>query len=290
MKSRLSELSFNIIMRMISGKRYFGVEVENLEEAKRFRNIISEIFEVSGSSNPGDFLPILQWIDFQGVEKRMLRLMKKSDEFAQGLIDEHRNNKESCSQEQGRTKTMIDNMLSLQESEPENYSDEIIKGLLLTIIVAGTDTSVATTEWTMSLLLNHPEVLKKARVEVDKIVGQNRLVDESGYLNLPYMQSIINESMRLKPAAPLLAPHQSSDDCIIGGYDIPRDTMVLVNAWAIHRDPKMWEDPTSFRPERFEGLDANAYKLIPFGLGRRACPGANLANRGVGLALASLIQ
>ncbi|KAJ9166293.1 hypothetical protein P3X46_021068 [Hevea brasiliensis] len=71
--------------------------------------------------------------------------------------------------------------------------------------------------------------------------------------------------MRLKPAAPLLAPHQSSDDCIIGGYDIPRDTMVLVNAWAIHRDPKMWEDPTSFRPERFEGLDANAYKLIPFG-------------------------
>lgn len=125
-------------------------------------------------------------------------------------------------------------------------------------------------------------MLEKARAEVDEIVGQHRLVNESDCPNLPYLQSIINESMRLKPAAPLLVPHQSSDDCIIGGYDVPRDTMVLVNAWAIHRDLNTWEDPTSFRPERFEGLDGQLYKLIPFGLGRTACPGAGLANRVVG--------
>ncbi|GLT69331.1 hypothetical protein SLA2020_414900 [Shorea laevis] len=92
------------------------------------------------------------------------------------------------------------------------------------------------------------------------------------------------------PAAPLLVPHMSSDDCTVGGYDIPRNTMLLVNAWAIHRDPKVWDDATNFKPERFECGEADAHKLIPFGLGRRACPGAGLAQRTVGLALGSLIQ
>jgi isoflavone 2'-hydroxylase len=92
------------------------------------------------------------------------------------------------------------------------------------------------------------------------------------------------------PCGPLLVPHMSSDDCTVGGYDVPRNTMLLVNAWAIHRDPKVWDDATSFKPERFECGEADAHKLIPFGLGRRACPGAGLAQRTVGLALGSLIQ
>ncbi|KAF2324387.1 hypothetical protein GH714_013438 [Hevea brasiliensis] len=283
MKSKLSELSFNIIMRRISGKRYFG------EESKHIRDIISEIFEMNGSSNPEDFLPFLQWIDFQGIKKRMLRLQKELDEFAQGLIDEHRNHKNSCTQGQGRTKTMIGNMLSLQESEPQNYSDEFIKSLILSIIVAA-DTTVATMEWTMSLLLNHPEVLKKAEAEIRQAIGQDRLVDESDYPNLPYLQSIIKESMRFKTVGPLLIPHAPSKDCIIKGYHVPQGTMLIVNAWAVHMDPKVWEDPTSFKPERFEDLEDEAHKLIPFGLGRRACPGSGLANRVISLALASLIQ
>ena len=162
--------------------------------------------------------------------------------------------------------------------------------MMQTMLAAGTDTSAVTLEWALSLLANHPEVLKKARAELDKIVGQDRLVDESDYSKLPYLQSIISETFRLYPAAPLLVPHESSEDCIIGGYDVPRGTMLMVNAWAIHRDTMVWEDPTSFRPERFEGLNTEAYKLIPFGVGRRACPGAGLANRVVSLALAALIQ
>ncbi|XP_037493819.1 cytochrome P450 81Q32 [Jatropha curcas] len=292
MKSRLSSLSFNIILRMISGKRYFGAEVEILEVAKRFDDILRETAEVNGASNPGDFLPFLQWIDFQGMEKRLLRLQKNWDEFCQGLINEHRNSHNSSSQEQGRSKTFIDKMLYLQESEPESYSDEIIKGFILVMIVAGTDTSALTMEWAMSLLLNHPEALKKARAELDKIIGQDRLVDESDYSKLPYLQSIINETLRLYPVAPLLLPHESSNDCLVGGYYVPRGTMLLANAWAIHRDPTVWNDPTKFRPERFEGLDKDAhkYKFIPFGLGRRVCPGIPLANRVMGLALAALIQ
>ena len=158
------------------------------------------------------------------------------------------------------------------------------------MITAGTDTSSVTIEWAMSLLLNHPTVLKKAQEELDFHVGNDRLVEESDYPKLPYLQGIINETFRLYPAAPLLVAHESSDDCIVGGYDVQRGTMLLVNAWALHRDPKVWEYPTSFKPERYEGVEIEACKFIPFGLGRRACPGAGLANRVVSLTLAALLQ
>ncbi|WCJ35507.1 Cytochrome P450 81Q32 [Euphorbia peplus] len=286
MQSRLSELSFNITMRMISGKRYFGAEVENLEEAKRFRDLLKEFLQVGGTSDPGDFLPFLRWIDYQGAKKRVLRLEKIADELCQGLIDEHRRKRNIG---QG-TDTVIDNMLCLQESEPETYSDDIIKGQILVMVAAGTDTSAAALEWAMSLLLNHPKVLQKARTEVDKVVGKDRLVDESDCSRLTYLNSIINETLRLYPVTPLLVPHESSTDCTIGGYDIPAGTMLLVNAWALHRDPNFWDDPTSFKPERFDGGDTQTYKFVPFGMGRRACPGAGLANRIVTLTLAALIQ
>ncbi|XP_031267250.1 cytochrome P450 81Q32-like isoform X2 [Pistacia vera] len=290
-KSKLFVLSFNIIMRMVSGKRYLGIEIDEPEEAKRLREIVRDIFEVSGASNPGDFLPFLRWLGYQSYEKRVIAVHSKSDGFMQNLIDEHRN-KRNCSAGERRTDTIIDSMLSLQESQPEYYSDEIIKGMIMTLLLAGTDTSAATKEWAISLLLNHPVVLKKARAELDNLVGHDRLVEEPDLAKLHYLQCIINETLRLFPAAPLLVPHESSDFCTIGGYDVPPSTMLFVNAWAIHRDPNVWEDSTSFKPERFEGLEgvSEAYNFIPFGQGRRSCPGAGLANKVMGLTLATLIQ
>ncbi|KAJ0785669.1 putative cytochrome P450 [Helianthus annuus] len=142
----------------------------------------------------------------------------------------------------------------------------------------------------MALLLNHPEVLERARTELDNYIGQERMVEEADLSNLPYIQCIINETLRLFPAGPLLVPHEPSQDCTIGGFDVARGTMVLVNAWAIHRDPMVWDDSLSFKPERFENMANEGYRFIPFGMGRRQCPGSSLANRVMGLALASLIQ
>ncbi|KAH0718663.1 hypothetical protein KY285_014694 [Solanum tuberosum] len=130
-----------------------------------------------------------------------------------------------------------------------------------------------------------PEVLEKARTEIDNHVGKDRLVDEADLPKLKYLQSIISETLRLFPAAPMLLPHESSEDCKVAGFHIPRGTMLLVNAWAIHRDPLHWEDPDSFKLERFEGVEVESWKLLPFGMGRRACPGSGLAQRVVGLAL-----
>lgn len=143
----------------------------------------------------------------------------------------------------------------------------------------------------MSLLLNHPEALTTARAELDKHVGHERLVNEHDLPKLSYLQNIVTETYRLFPAAPLLVPHESSHDCTIGGFDIPRGTMLLVNAWAIHRDPEVWDDATCFKPERFEGKKRDeGYKLVTFGAGRRQCPGISLANKVICLSLAGLIQ
>ncbi|XP_028777206.1 cytochrome P450 81E8-like isoform X3 [Neltuma alba] len=284
MKPRFSEMTFNTMMRMISGKRYWGDdhEVGDVEEARKFREMIKELVTFGGANNPADFLPILRWFDYDHLESRLKGFAKRSDGFLQGLIDEHRNAKEKAN-------TMIDHLLSLQESQPEYYTDQIIKGLALVMLLAGTDTSATTLEWAMTCLLNNPHVLEKAKKEIDTQIGNERLIDEPDMSKLPYLQNIISETLRLHPAAPLLVPHEASNDCTIAGYNVPRGTMVLINAWAIHRDPQLWSDPTGFMPERFE-KEGEANKLIPFGLGRRACPGSGLAQRTVGLTLGLLIQ
>lgn len=292
MRPRIQGLSFNILMRIIAGKRFYGSDVEDFEEANKFKDVIREVFEVSAASNPNDYFKILQWIDFQGYEKRLSKLQHKSDTFSQNLIDEIKSKRSSSSSNEGKSKTFIDAMLSLQDSEPDYYTDDIIKGNILTLLQAGTDTSSVTIEWAVSLLLNHPKVLKRARADIDKNIGHERLVQETDLPNLPYIQCIINETLRLFPAGPLLVPHEPSEACIIGGFDVARGTIVMVNAWAIHRDPMIWDDPLSFKPERFEkmGNVNEGCRFIPFGMGRRQCPGSGLANRVVGMALASLIQ
>lgn len=161
------------------------------------------------------------------------------------------------------------------------------------MLSAGTDTSASTMEWAMSLLLNNPEALIKARAEIDSQVGHSRLVEDSDLPHLPYLQGVMKETFRICPVGPMLVPHESSAGCTVGGYRVPGGTMLLVNMWAIHRDPKLWGDPMKFKPERFvdfQGEKEGSFVLMPFGYGRRGCPGENLALRVVGLTLASLIQ
>ncbi|XXG85949.1 hypothetical protein AAC387_Pa11g0943 [Persea americana] len=295
LKLMLFDLVFNIMMKTISGEQYFGEGMEDVKEVKQFQQIVEETFALSGASNLLDFLPVLNWVDFCGIRKRLERLQTKRDELLQNLIEERKKMRSTMccgdeEEEQGK-KTLIDVLLSLQESDPEYYTDQIIKGILVMMFTAGTDTTAVTMEWVMSLMLNHPEVLEKARAELDMHVRHGHLLDEAALPKLHYLNNIIHETLRLCPAAPLLAPHESSEDCTVAGFDVPRGTMLLVNAWAIHRDPKVWVDPTRFMPERFEGGGGKQGAMfVPFGLGRRGCPGATLAMRVIGLVLGTLIQ
>ena len=164
--------------------------------------------------------------------------------------------------------------------------------MLQMMFIAGTETTATTMEWVMSLLLNHPEVLQKVKAEIDRQVGCEHLINDLDLAKLPYLHCVINETLILYPTAPLLLPHCSSADCIVGGFHIPQGTILLVNAWSKHRDPKLWEEPTKFKPERFEEINGErvGFKFFPFGIGRRACPGDGMAMRVMSLALGAFIQ
>ncbi|PIA33012.1 hypothetical protein AQUCO_04200037v1 [Aquilegia coerulea] len=292
-KTMFFELTLNVLMRMIAGKRYYGENLMgHLDEAKRFQAIVTESFNLIGMPNLADFLPFLRRFDIQGLEKRMVKSGKDRDSFMQKLIDEHRENKHTTTNDNVQEKkTMIHVLLLQQKTDPEYYTDEIIKGIITALLTAGTDTSSLTMAWTFSLLLNHPEFLKKARDEIDVQVGQERFLEESDLPKLPYLNNIINETLRLYPTVPINF-HESSKDCTVGGFHVPSNTMLLMNLWAVHRNPNVWVEPTIFNPERFEGIEKekDGFKFMPFGSGRRRCPGEGLATRMVGLTLGSLIQ
>ncbi|KAI4322896.1 hypothetical protein L6164_022547 [Bauhinia variegata] len=292
LRQRFINLVFDVTLRMISGKRYYGTDVVS-QEAQEFKSLMDDVFELL---NPcvNDLFPVLQRIDFLGMEKKMRKVMKKLDNFVQNLLEEHRTKRSSSSTEV-KDMTMIDVMLSLQESDPKFCTDETIKGVTMAVLAAGTETSATTMEWALANLLNHPEAMNKVKAEIDSHVGQERLLEESDIPKLTYLQNIILETLRLYPAGALGVPHVSSKDCTVSGYHVPKGTMLMVNLWALHRDPKNWVEPTRFMPERFEknngqGAGGEAYNMVPFGAGRRQCPGANLAQRIMAFTLGSLIQ
>ncbi|CAO2831750.1 unnamed protein product [Amaranthus hypochondriacus] len=271
MNEVLSKLARNFVMRIVNGKSW---EKMIIKPPENLMNIC-------------DFLPFLRWVDFKGIEKDLKEKQVERDEFLQSLVDEIRESRKKG--EDLGMNTLIEQLLDLQQAEPDQYSDETIKGIILVMLLAGSETTARTLEWALSNLINHPEILVKARTEIDLHVGKERLVDDSDLPKLTYTRCIVYETLRLFPAAPLLVPHFSSQDCTIGGYHVPKGTMLFVNAWAIHRDPTLWDEPTVFKPERFE-KEKEGFKFMPFGIGRRSCPGNNVALRNVSLTLATLIQ
>nr|QWK52211.1 cytochrome P450 81D24 [Isatis tinctoria] len=280
MRTLFVDFILNNVMRMVAGKRFYGDGTEHDDDARCVRQLIAEVVASAGAGNAADYFPVLCWVT--DYERRVKKVADRFDGFLQGLVDEKR-----AEEEKGNT--MIDRLLSLQETQPGYYTDVVIKGIVVVMILAGTDTLTGTLEWAISNLLNHPEILKNAKTEIDAKIGLDRLIDESDIKNLPYLQNIVSETLRLYPVAPTLLPHVASEDCMVAGYDVPRGTMLLVNVWAMHRDPYIWDEPEIFKPERFERKGADQ-KLIPFGIGRRACPGSGLAQRLVNLALGSLVQ
>ncbi|KAG5522998.1 hypothetical protein RHGRI_034967 [Rhododendron griersonianum] len=170
-----------------------------------------------------------------------------------------------------------------------------IKALILDIFAAGTDTTSTTIEWVMTELLKHPQAMKKLQAEVRLIVHSNQPVTEDDLDQMLYLKAVIKETLRLHPPIPIIVPRESTKDVQVKGYDIAAGTRVLVNAWAIGQDPASWDEPEEFRPERFlngRSIDfrGHDFELIPFGAGRRGCPGIQFAAVVDELAVANLFH
>ncbi|CAH9073590.1 unnamed protein product [Cuscuta europaea] len=309
-------LTLNLIVKLISGRRYkynpnkaaaAGDAAE--EEARCITKVFKEMMCLAGELAPGDsFFPtgLVRWMDFGGQIASMKRVSKAMDDILQNWIEDHKQRRESNAEGGEEVdRDFIDVMLSVIdqkfESGGHSYSREtIIKAASLSMLADAADTLGLNMEWVLSLLLNNPQAMKKAQEEIDTIiVGNERWAEESDIGEMVYLQAAVKEAMRLYPVAPLLVPHRAIEDCTVGGYTVTKGTVLYANVWKIHRDPRVWPEPEKFSPERFLGAGSlddretapgRHFGFIPFGIGRRSCPGMLYAKKVTHLTVARLLQ
>ncbi|GMH29646.1 hypothetical protein Nepgr_031489 [Nepenthes gracilis] len=289
LKQWIGNINLNAIVRLVAGKALS--EFYKSEEHNRCQIAIRKFFEFFGTFTISDALPFLRWLDIGGYEKNMMRTAKQLDSILQGWLEEHK--RFHSSEKENGQHDFIDTMLDIPHIAQEKLSSFESN---TTMILGRTDTTTTTLTWALSLLLNNRHVLKKALDELDAIVGKERLVNDSDMENLVYLQAIIKETMRLYPAGPLSGPREAINDCNISGYHVQAGTRLFVNIHKIHRDPRVWPDPYEFRPERFltthKHVDVRGqnFELIPFGSGRRICPGISFSFQIMPFTLATLLQ
>eukprot|EP00253_Pinus_taeda_P032394 PITA_32394 len=281
---------------LFSPKRLDALQHLRKEEVNRTIESIFEDSKKRQSVNIGasafvtslSLVARMVWIELEDEEPR------KAIRLFDSIIEERLQEKEagvhdSC----GEGKDFLEIMLDLKKGGTQ-FTLEDIKGMLMDMFVAGTDTTSATVEWAMAELIRKPTLLKKAQEELDEVVGREKRMEESDIAKFPYLQAVVKEVLRLHPAAPLIIPRRADNSVEIGGYVVPENTQVSVNIWGIGRDPNVWKEPLKFKPEMF--LDCNTdyrgqdFELIPFGAGRRICLGLPLAHRMVHFFLGSLLH
>ncbi|KAI5065589.1 hypothetical protein GOP47_0020284 [Adiantum capillus-veneris] len=164
------------------------------------------------------------------------------------------------------------------------------------VLSAGIITTALTLEWAMAELFRNPRCLKKLQHEIDDIMAKegDHFITDGDISKLPYLEKVVKEAFRLHPAAPLLLPRLASEAVKMDKYTLPAGALLLVNVWAIGRDPNAWENAEEFLPERFDGKDMDVkgrhYDLLPFGSGRRVCPGLRLALSVLHVTLVNLVR
>nr|BAT21088.1 flavonoid 3'-hydroxylase [Delphinium semibarbatum] len=294
----LTVCTTNALSRALLGQKVFR-DSSGDKQSDDFKQMVVEMMVVAGVFNIGDFIPALEWLDLQGVASKMKKLHKQFDAFLSKCIVDHN----AMVGEAGRaTHTdLLSILIGMKENadgEGGKLTDIEIKALLLNLFSAGTDTSSSTVEWAIAEILRNPKILAKAQGELDTVVGKDKLVTEEHLSQLPYLNAIIKETFRLHPSTPLSLPRVAAESCEINGFYIPKNTTLLVNVWAISRDPYVWSEPTEFIPERFlpgsekanVDIRGNDFEVIPFGAGRRICAGMSLGIRMVSFMTATLVH
>lgn len=275
------DLTNDVVCRVVLGKKYGEGESGN-----EFKMLLRDLVTLVGSLDIGDFVPWLSWVNrISGVHAKIDRVAKAFDKFLEGLVEERLKLNSDGGDDSEGNNNFFDILLQIYKDSSSGISidRDCIKAQILIAFAAGTDTTYTFLEWAMSELLRNPRVMRKVQDEVREILSLNRKVEiaEEDLEQMHYLKAVIKEALRLHPAVPLLVPHEAREDIRIMGYDIDAGTMVITNAWAIGRDANSWDEPEEFRPERFlnSPIDfrGHDFQLIPFGAGRRGCPGISFA-------------
>lgn len=287
----LVRMANNAIMRMVAT----ALPGHMAEEA---RDCAKRVAEVVGAFNIEDYIALCRGWDLQGLTRRTREVRDKFDALLEIMITSKEEARQS-GQGATATKDLLDILMdaAADETAEVKLTRDNIKAFVLDIFTAGSDTTATSVEWMLAYLINHPSCMAKLRAELDDVVGGSRLVGEHDVARLPYLQAVFKETLRLQPPA-VFAQRETIEPVHVRGYTIPPKTSIFFNIYSIGRDPDWWEEPLKFRPERFMPGGAGAsvdpkgqhHHLMPFGSGRRACPGMGLATQAVPAFLAALVQ
>ncbi|KAL5998240.1 hypothetical protein ACLOJK_009178 [Asimina triloba] len=292
----LSEMMLALVNDIICQIVFGGKQEKNgsgQSGKSRFHEILRETQTLLGGFNISDFFPNMEWVNkLNGIKAKIDKNFAALDEFYDQVIKEHLHPERSETEHED----LVDVLLRIQKDPTLRIAitSNHIKGIITDMFIAGTDTSSSFLVWTMAELVRNPSVLRKAQEEVRRAIGKKDMVEESQLHQLNYLKLVVKEAFRLHPPAPLLVPHETTEKCTISGYEVPAKTRVFINATAIGLDGRSWHKPEEFRPERFldKPIDYRGqdFELIPFGIGRRSCPGMNFASLLIELILANLLH
>ncbi|CAA7051364.1 unnamed protein product [Microthlaspi erraticum] len=276
------KLSHSSIYRMIMGKSF----PEENGETERVRGLVAEFVSLTKK------FVLAKKLGVSLFRKNTMSASHRFDELLDRILQEHEENPD----EHHGTEIMRVSMKACRETKRITRSH--IKSLFVELFLAGTETSAQAIQWTMAEIVKNPKALVRLREEIDSVVGETRLVQETDLPNLPYLKAVVKEGLRLHPPSPL-SVRTFQERCEIEGLCVQEKTTLVINAYAVMRDPDYWEDPDEFKPERFlassrseqaEESREQSLKYIPFGSGRRGCPGANLASIFVETAVGTMVQ
>ncbi|KAH6772007.1 hypothetical protein C2S51_010411 [Perilla frutescens var. frutescens] len=282
-----SNFSYDVVCRSAFGGKY-----SESENGRKFLALVAELSEAMGALPVGEFVPWLSWIDrVSGFDAKVDRVARGLDDLLEGVIEERLENLKVESFKENFLDILLE--IYLNESSDVAIEKDSIKGLLLNVFAAGTDTTSVVLEWAMAELLRHPKVMEKLQSEVRGIVQHKHDITDDDIERMHYLKAVIKETFRFHPPIPLQV-RMARGDVNIMGYDVAEGTVVMTNAWAIGRDPMSWDEPEKFEPETFlnSSIDVKGqdFELIPFGAGRRGCPGISFAMLKIELLLANLVQ
>uniref|UniRef100_A0A0D9Y5I8 Cytochrome P450 n=1 Tax=Oryza glumipatula TaxID=40148 RepID=A0A0D9Y5I8_9ORYZ len=305
----LTAYSNTVVSRAVFGDESARGLYGDVDRGRALRKLFENFARLLGTEPMGELLPWLGWVDaVRGLDGKVQRTFEALDSIIEKVIDDHRRRRRS--REVGRQmdsdddgggggdhRDFVDVLLDVNDTDKDagiHLGTIEIKAIILDMFAAGTDTTTTAMEWAMAELITHRNAMHKVQDEIRAVVGVTGCVTEDHIDRLPYLKAVLKETLRLHPPNPLLVPHVPLADTEILGYTIPTHTRVLINAWTIGRDPATWgEHAEKFIPERFLNNNVD-YKgqdfgLVPFGAGRRGCPGMGFAVPTIEMALASLL-
>ncbi|KAJ8633848.1 hypothetical protein MRB53_027184 [Persea americana] len=272
MSEMLLGLTNGIICKAAFGSKYG----KSGDGESRFQGILGESQAIIVGFGIADFFPSLEWINkVTGFKEKLDKVFRSLDSFFEEVIEQHLD----PTRPKPDHEDFMDVMLRVQKDTTQGITltRQHIKAVIMDMFLAGTDTTFATLVWAMTQLVRHPRVMKKAQEEVRRVVGDKKRVHEEDIQQMEYLKMVLKEVLRVHPPVSLLVPRECTEQCKINGYDIPVKTRLFVNLWAIMRDPELWEKPEEFWPERFQDspfdFKGQNFQYIPFGSGRRSCPG-----------------